>query len=163
MVSIGCRFYKSTNPLVCEITTHLFLKSTDQTRMVMLVMLMMLMISSRPDCRKGRLITNQTPLVAIDGQGGGGALFWCIIIRIIVMITTIITIIIIIIIILIMMTWRMVRARMAISSLYIQIGFPAFQRPTWNVSSLLLIDTNNQKSGVGDINIKRKGGNDCLD
>ena len=68
----------STNPqipllqVVCEITTHLFLKSTDQTRMVMMVMMIMLMISSRPDCRKGRLITNQTPLVAIDGQGGGG-------------------------------------------------------------------------------------------
>ena len=46
--------------------------SNPQTRMVMMVMMIMLMISSRPDCRKGRLITNQTPLVAIDGQGGGG-------------------------------------------------------------------------------------------
>ena len=42
---------------------------------LMLMMMMMLMRGRGADCRKGRMITNQTPLVAIDGQGGAGALF----------------------------------------------------------------------------------------
>ena len=65
---------------------------------LMLMMMMMTMRGRQADCRKGRMITNQTPLVAIDGQGGAGALFWCIIISIVLIFTVVILLLVTIII-----------------------------------------------------------------